>query len=50
MDLTVCSTRDVSRAESATSALANAPGNGQLDSTAFNTAVNRVTALLSSLF
>ena len=44
------SARDVTQAESATSALATALGNGQLDPTAFNAAVNRITNLRSSLF
>jgi len=50
MDLILCSARDVTQAESATSALATALGNGQLDPTAFNAAVNRITSLRSSLF
>jgi beta-N-acetylhexosaminidase len=50
MDLILCSARDVTQAEAATSALATALGNGQLDPTAFNAAVNRVTALRAGLF
>jgi beta-N-acetylhexosaminidase len=50
MDLILCSARDVTQAETATSALATALGNGQLDPTAFNDAVNRVTALRAGLF
>lgn len=50
MDLILCSARDITQAESATSALATALGNGQLDPTAFNAAVNRITSLRSSLF
>jgi len=50
MDLILCSAQDVTEAEAATSALATALGNGQLDPTAFNDAVNRVTALRTGLF
>ena len=50
MDLLLCSARDVTQAEAATSALATALGNGQLDPTAFNAAVNRATALRAGLF
>jgi len=50
MDLILCSAQDVTEAEAATSALATALGNGQLDPTAFNDAVNRVTALRAGLF
>jgi beta-N-acetylhexosaminidase len=50
MDLILCSAQDITQAEAATSALAAALGNGQLDPTAFNTAVNRVTALRAGLF
>lgn len=50
MDLILCSARDITQAESATSALATALGNGQLDPTAFNAAVNRISSLRSSLF
>jgi beta-N-acetylhexosaminidase len=50
MDLILCSARDITQAEAATSALATALGNGQLDPTAFNAAVNRVTALRAGLF
>ena len=50
MDLVLCSVRDITQAETATSALATALGNGQLDPVAFNDAVNRVTALRASLF
>jgi beta-N-acetylhexosaminidase len=49
MDLILCSARDVGQGESATTALANAVGTGQLDRTAFTDAVNRVTALRSTL-
>jgi beta-N-acetylhexosaminidase len=49
MDLILCSARDVTQAEAATTALAAALGNGQLDPAAFNTAVNRVTALRAAL-
>jgi beta-N-acetylhexosaminidase len=50
MDLILCSARDLTQAEGATTALATALGNGQLDPTAFNNAVNRVTALRAGLF
>jgi beta-N-acetylhexosaminidase len=50
MDLILCSAQDVTEAETATLALATALGNGQLDPTAFNDAVNRVTALRAGLF
>jgi beta-N-acetylhexosaminidase len=42
--------RDIAQAETVTTALANALANGQLDPTAFNAAVNRVTALRAGLF
>ena len=50
MDLLLCSAQDVTQAEAATSALATALGNGQLDPTASNAAVNRITALRARLF
>jgi beta-N-acetylhexosaminidase len=50
MDLILCSARDVTQAETATSALATALNNGQLDATAFNAAVDRITALRAGLF
>lgn len=50
MDLILCSARDSTQGEAATSALATAYTNGQLDQTAFNAAVNRITALRASLF
>ena len=49
MDLILCSARAVTQAESATSALATALGNGQLDPNAFNAAVDRVTNLRAGL-
>jgi beta-N-acetylhexosaminidase len=49
MDLILCSARDVSQGGAATAALASALASGQLDPTAFNAAVNRVTALRTSL-
>jgi beta-N-acetylhexosaminidase len=49
MDLLLCAARDVTQAESATSALATALGNGQLDPATFSAAVSRVTALRASL-
>jgi beta-N-acetylhexosaminidase len=50
MDLILCSARDISQGEAATTALATAYSNGQLDQAAFNDAVNRITALRASLF
>jgi beta-N-acetylhexosaminidase len=50
MDLILCSARDTSQGEAATTALATAYTNGQLDQAAFNTAVNRISALRASLF
>jgi len=50
MDLILCSARDVAQGETAASALATALGNGQLDPTAFNAAVDRVIALRGGLF
>jgi beta-N-acetylhexosaminidase len=50
MDVILCSARAVTQAESATSALATALGNGQLDPNAFNAAVDRVTNLRAGLF
>jgi beta-N-acetylhexosaminidase len=49
MDLILCSARSVSDGESATTALAGALAGGQLDRTAFEAAVARVTALRTSL-
>jgi beta-N-acetylhexosaminidase len=50
MDVVLCSARDVSQGTTATTALANALDSGQLDATAFNAAVDRVTSLRNSLF
>jgi beta-N-acetylhexosaminidase len=50
MDLILCSARDITQSETVTSALATALSNGQLDSTAFNAAVNRISALRAGLF
>ena len=50
MDLILCSARDVTQGEQATSALAAAYASGQLEPTPFNAAVNRVTALRAGLF
>ena len=44
------SARNVTQAEAATSAMATALGNGQLDPNAFNAAVDRVTNLRAGLF
>jgi beta-N-acetylhexosaminidase len=49
MDLILCSARDVSQGEAATSALAAAYASGQLNPTSFNAAYNRVTGLRESL-
>jgi beta-N-acetylhexosaminidase len=49
MDLILCSARDVSQGQSATSALAAAFSGGQLDATAFRTAANRVFHLRNTL-
>jgi beta-N-acetylhexosaminidase len=49
MDLILCSARSVSQGEQATSALASAYASGQLESTGFNAAVDRITSLRSSL-
>jgi beta-N-acetylhexosaminidase len=49
MDLILCSARDVSQGEAATTGLANAVANGQLDPTTFQAAVDRVSALCASL-
>jgi beta-N-acetylhexosaminidase len=50
MDLILCSARDTTQGEAATTALAAAYTNGQLDQAAFNAAVDRITALRASLF
>lgn len=50
MDLILCSARDTTQGEAATTALATAYTNGQLDQAAFNAAVNRITTLRASLF
>jgi len=49
MDLVLCSARDASQGESATAALAAALTGGQLEASAFQAAVDRVTALRASL-
>jgi beta-N-acetylhexosaminidase len=49
MDLLLCSARDASQGDDAGTALANAYTSGQLPSSAFNAAVDRVTALRDSL-
>jgi beta-N-acetylhexosaminidase len=49
MDVIVCSARDVTQGEDATTALVNALATGQLDPSAFQAAVDRVTALRNSL-
>src|SRR5580700_6937008 len=49
MDLLLCSAQDVSQGQAVTTALAGALDGGQLNSTAFNAAVQRVTALRNSL-
>jgi beta-N-acetylhexosaminidase len=50
MDLILCSARDVTQGETAATALATALDNGQLDPTAFNSPVDRVTNLRAGLF
>jgi len=49
MDVLLCSAQDVSQGQAVTTALAGALDGGQLNSTAFNAAVQRVTALRNSL-
>ena len=49
MDLILCSAQDASQAGAATAALASALDSGQLGATAFNDAVNRVSALRAGL-
>ena len=49
MDLLLCSAQDVSQGQAVTTALAGALDGGQLNSTTFNAAVQRVTALRNSL-
>jgi beta-N-acetylhexosaminidase len=49
MDLIVCSARDVAQGEDATTGLVNALASGQLDPTAFQASVDRVTALRNRL-
>jgi beta-N-acetylhexosaminidase len=49
MDLVLCSARDVTQGESATTALAGALTGGQLDPGAFRVAVERVTTLRTGL-
>jgi beta-N-acetylhexosaminidase len=49
MDLLLCSAQDPGEGQAVTSALASALGSGQLNSATFNAAVQRVTALRSSL-
>ena len=49
MDLILCSAQDPTEGEAAVTTLASAYTSGQLDPTAFNAAVNRITALRASL-
>jgi beta-N-acetylhexosaminidase len=49
MDLILCSARDVSQAETATTALASALTSGQISPATFGAAVRRVTALRAGL-
>ncbi|HLK76008.1 MAG TPA: glycoside hydrolase family 3 N-terminal domain-containing protein [Streptosporangiaceae bacterium] len=49
MDVLLCSAQDVSQGQAVTTALAGALDGGQLNSTIFNAAVQRVTALRNSL-
>ena len=50
MDLILCSARDVTQGQGATSALASALSSGQLNATDFNAAANRVFRLRNGLF
>ena len=50
MDVLLCSAQDPSQGQSVVTALASALDGGQLDPTAFNAAVQRVTALRNGLF
>jgi beta-N-acetylhexosaminidase len=49
MDVLLASAQDVTQGQAVTSALASALDSGQLNSAAFNAAVQRVTALRDSL-
>jgi beta-N-acetylhexosaminidase len=49
MDLPLCSAQDVTQGQAVTSALASALDSGQLNPSAFNAAVQRVTALRNTL-
>ncbi|MGC3862208.1 glycoside hydrolase family 3 N-terminal domain-containing protein [Micromonospora chersina] len=49
MDLILCSARDVSQGEAATTALVNAQAGGQLDATGFTAATDRIAALRAHL-
>jgi beta-N-acetylhexosaminidase len=49
MDLLLCSAQNPAQGQAVVTALANALGRGQLNRTAFNAAVQRVTALRNSL-
>lgn len=49
MDLLLCSARDVSQGEAATTALVNAQAGGQLDATGFTAATDRIAALRAHL-
>jgi beta-N-acetylhexosaminidase len=49
MDLLLCSAQDATQGQAVTSALASALDSGQLNSAAFNAAVQRVTALRSTV-
>ena len=49
MDLVLCSARDVTQGEAATAALSAALTGGQLDTGAFQAAVDRVTSLRTTL-
>lgn len=50
MDVILCSARDVSQGQAARGALATALGNGQLDSTSFHAATQRIGWLRAGLF
>jgi beta-N-acetylhexosaminidase len=49
MDLLLCSAQDVTEGHAVVTALASALDGGQLDPTAFNAAVQRVTTLRAGL-
>jgi beta-N-acetylhexosaminidase len=50
MDVLLCSAQDPAQGQAVVTALASALNSGQLDPTAFNTAVQRVTALRDGMY